>query len=604
MGKFVIECPECKKFVEVRSGVFAKKKITCSCGNEINVRTDRMASGICPQCGNNVVFDQSKGDKALCPVCHTPINTVDATKEMAEFSCRQCGIRLRAAVNAPTYKCPVCDFENDVQDCLKREQIKHDGQASVIKYEGDNNTLVWKHPIEDFNWGSQLIVHESQEAVFFRDGQALDTFGPGRYTLETQQLPMLEKFYKLPSDSEKTFHSEVYFINKTVQMAIPWGTADKVRFIDPLTSFPVELGASGEMNIQVSNSRKLLIKVVGTMSGVSFGESDNETESDGFSKSLRKAFRPLISNAVRTNLSAVIKNENIDLLEVDMHLDTISSDLKDKVQAGLEEYGVTVPQFYVTTIVLPENDPNFQKIRQMHTVQGRKMVAEAEKEAQTAEELSRAAIAAAHREVVLQEQTTQTEVKKREAEREVIAAQAEAQAARVKGLTEAEIMRVQGYNKKDILQAEVQEAYAAGIGQMGSGGGGGGSSSLGDMLGLGVGLAAAGAIAPQIGGMFQGMNPNNQTQPTDVQAANAADFWNCSCGQIGNTTKFCPNCGQPRPVLETWNCSCGQMGITSKFCPNCGNPRPASSPASWDCSCGHKGNTGKFCEECGKPREE
>ena len=63
--------------------------------------------------------------------------------------------------------------------------------ADVIKYEGDNETLVWKHPIEDFNMGSQLIVHESQEAIFFRNGQALDLFGPGRYTLETENIPLL-----------------------------------------------------------------------------------------------------------------------------------------------------------------------------------------------------------------------------------------------------------------------------------------------------------------------------------------------------------------------------------------------------------------------------
>ena len=59
--------------------------------------------------------------------------------------------------------------------------------ADIIKYEGDNSTFIWKHPIEDFNYGSQLIVHESQEAIFFRDGHALDLFGPGRYTLETQK---------------------------------------------------------------------------------------------------------------------------------------------------------------------------------------------------------------------------------------------------------------------------------------------------------------------------------------------------------------------------------------------------------------------------------
>ena len=60
--------------------------------------------------------------------------------------------------------------------------------ADIIKYEGDNSTFVWKHPCEDFNSLTQLIVHESQEAIFMMNGQALDLFGPGRYTLETVVL--------------------------------------------------------------------------------------------------------------------------------------------------------------------------------------------------------------------------------------------------------------------------------------------------------------------------------------------------------------------------------------------------------------------------------
>ena len=65
--------------------------------------------------------------------------------------------------------------------------------AEVIKYEGDNSTFIWKHPIEDFNTNTQLIVHESQEAIFFMNGQALDTFGAGRYTLKTENIPFAIK---------------------------------------------------------------------------------------------------------------------------------------------------------------------------------------------------------------------------------------------------------------------------------------------------------------------------------------------------------------------------------------------------------------------------
>ena len=266
MAKFVIECPRCGKYVEAKTGFFARKKIDCACGYTINVRTDKMASRTCPHCGNNVVFDQSRGADARCPVCGEAINTMAEQTKAVEFSCRQCGVRLRVSRGAERYTCPVCDFENDVAERLKAEQIRQDGLASIIKYEGDGDTLVWKHPIEDFNLGSQLIVHESQEAIFFRDGQALDAFGAGRYTLETQQLPMLEKLYKLPTDTEGTFHSEVYFINMATQMGVKWGTDSKVRLFDPTSGLHVELGASGEFNIRVVNARKLLLRVVGTTS--------------------------------------------------------------------------------------------------------------------------------------------------------------------------------------------------------------------------------------------------------------------------------------------------------------------------------------------------
>ena len=72
--------------------------------------------------------------------------------------------------------------------------------AEVIKYEGDNSTFIWKHPVEDFNTGTQLIVHESQEAVFFMNGQALDLFGPGRHLLETQNIPLIGKFFRRPTN--------------------------------------------------------------------------------------------------------------------------------------------------------------------------------------------------------------------------------------------------------------------------------------------------------------------------------------------------------------------------------------------------------------------
>lgn len=603
MSKFVIECPDCGNYVEVSN--FFHRKATCSCGREINVSTDKMTSRKCPHCGNVVVFDQSKGEKAQCPVCHEKINTLELTKDMVKFHCPSCSCELSADVTAESFICPLCDTVIDVQKQAAKDTEKNKGLASAIKYEGDNKTFIWKHPIEDFNLGSQLIVHESQEAIFFRDGKALDLFGAGRYTLSTQNLPLLENLYKLPTNTDTPFHSEVYFINKTVQMGIKWGTPDKVRFIDPLTGTPLEIGASGEMNLTVSDSRKLLLKLVGTTTGISWDETGS-----GFTKSLQNSFRPLITSAIKTNLSAAIKNNNIDLLEVDEKLDLLSQTLKEKINEGFEEYGLTIPQFFVTNILLPEDDPNFKRIRDLHTVtlQAKMLQAEANVkvvEAQTQtiyrteQEKSKAAIEAQRREAELQRQLTETEVKKREAERTVIEAQAAAQAERLKGLTEAEIMRAKGYNQKDVLQADVQKAYAEGIGNMSFEGGSGGIA--GDVMGLGVGLAAASKIAPQIGNMFNGMNSN---QSNDLNNTPSQDLWQCSCGNMASG-KFCNVCGKQRPeenAGNSWICPKCKNNVVGMFCSNCGTKKPVED--TWDCECGNKNIEGNFCPNCGKKREE
>ena len=101
--------------------------------------------------------------------------------------------------------------------------------AKIIKYEGPNNVLVWKHPAEDFNTSSQLIVHESQEAILFKDGQALDLFKAGRHTLTTENIPLLRRIISIPTGGETPFHCEVYFINKTDILDVLWGTSQSTR---------------------------------------------------------------------------------------------------------------------------------------------------------------------------------------------------------------------------------------------------------------------------------------------------------------------------------------------------------------------------------------
>lgn len=476
--------------------------------------------------------------------------------------------------------------------------------AEIIKYEGDNSTFIWKHPCEDFNSLTQLIVHESQEAVFFMNGQALDLFGPGRYTLETQNIPEIGRRLRKTTGGETPFHCEVYFINKTVQMGIKWGTAERVRFIEPTLGIPLSIGASGEMNLMVSDSRKLLVSIVGTMNGIAWGERGL-----GFTKSLQNSFRPLISTAVKTHLANSIKTKNINLFEIDENLEALSEELRKNIAPGFEAYGLTIPQFYISTIDLPEDDRNFKQLRDLHTVSLQTKIAEAEATVKAAQAETQASVTAAQRRIAMEEQTTKTEVAKREAERnlevakrkaeqDLIEAQTKVQAAKMAGFAEAEVMQAKGYNQKDVLQADVQKAYAEGIGNMGANGGGGGV--LGDLVGLGAGIAAAGQVGSQIGKIFNGftetsMHPNfnnsNSAQVANfVENDEAGDVSPTKASEEKDCSQYvCPKCGKVLPE-------------NAKFCLECGNKIEHLGDNETICSsCGKKVAKGKFCSECGAP---
>lgn len=593
MAKFVIECPNCGKYAEARRGFFARKKIECACGYIINVRTDKLSSRVCPHCGNNVVFDQSKGAKARCPVCHELINTFAEQDKTVEFSCVQCGVRLRAAKTEKYYTCPVCDYENNVQERLASEQIKKDGLASVIKYEGDNETLVWKHPVEDFNLGSQLIVHESQEAVFFRDGRALDLFGPGRYTLETQRLPQLDKLYQLPADSEGTFHSEVYYINLATQMGVKWGTDSKVGLFDPVSGLHIEIGASGEFNIRVTDSRRLLMKVVGTTGGLKQADLFGAGSGKG-------AFRALVMTHVKSYLAQTIKESGINILEIDARLLELSQALQERINRELDGYGLMMPEFFVSRVATPDDDPNYRRMKEQYAEQYLLVRQEQIRKSE--------AEAAAQRKAVEAETVARMKIigAQGDAEALKIRKAAEAESYRMQAAAEAEEMRMKGYTYQQETSRQVGlEAMKNGIG---GGEGGGFLGGIGDLAGFGVGLGAMGSVInttkDAIGPLF---NATAETEGRNEDKANfsgSGDLWDCVCGQKGITGKFCPECGNPRPAqVETWDCVCGQKGLTGKFCPECGGKRP-EKPSSWDCECGKKGLTGKFCTECGRKRRE
>lgn len=597
MAKFVIECPKCGKYAQASSGLFGfigrTRKVDCACGHTIDVDAEKLSSRECPHCGNNVVFDQSKGEKALCPVCGEPVNTMAEQNKTVEFSCAQCGIRLRTAKGAKTYRCPVCDHENPVAERVMNEELKKNGKASVIKYEGNNDTLVWKHPIEDFYLGSQLIVHESQEAIFFRDGQALDLFGAGRYTLETQKLPLLDKLYELPLDTDSVFHSEVYYINTATQMGIKWGLG-QINLFEPTFGIPVELGVRGEFNARVINSRKLLLKLVGTTKGLR-REQLLDGKGNGY-------FREMVVSHVRSYLASAIKAKSINLLEIDQYGVELADALKEQINPHIAEYGLEITEFFIAGFQLP-TDPDFIRAKKQY----------AEESLNIREQQIQAKIAVAEAQRITAEGQRVTA----EAQNRILAAQGEAEAYKIKeaakaaayqmqAAAEAEEMRMKGYTYQQETARQVGlQAMQNGI----TGNGIGAPGGMGDIASFAMTLGTMGSM---VGMAKDALSPVMDTAAQMGHAVGGAisgttvDTWDCACGNRGIKAKFCGECGAKRPEpkkVDTWDCACGNKGITGKFCGECGAKRPVTA-VTWDCFCGNKGISGKFCTECGAKRPE
>lgn len=384
--------------------------------------------------------------------------------------------------------------------------------AEVIKYEGDNSTFVWKHPAEDFNTNSQLIVHESQEAIFFLNGQPLDLFGSGRYTLETANIPILQKIKNIPTGGVSPFHCEVYFINKVEQMAIKWGTDSKVEYIEPTYGFPLAIGANGEMSLKVSDSKKLLVNLVGT-------------ERDLSQEKLVNYFRALLMTRVKTYIAQVMKTSAINIFEIDEHLLEFSNELKSRLQPTFSDYGISLERFFVTAIAKPDGNTQYDNFKELHY----------RKYADIADAKIRQQVG------VIDQET--------ESQKMVIEAQGKAQKRNIEGYT---YQQERGF---DVAEKMAQNEGA------------GNFSSAGIGLGMmaGVGGAIGNTVGVAVNGALSGINT--------VSPGESTSFCDNCGAKLVQGAAFCDECGTP--VVRKKCCSqCGYtFERPGKFCPKCGAVR-------------------------------
>lgn len=136
-------------------------------------------------------------------------------------------------------------------------------------------------------------------------------------------------------------------------MSIKWGTDSKVQYVDPIYGFPISIGASGEMSLRAEDSRKLLIKLVGTENFLG-------------QQKLVSFFRAFLMTRVKTYIAQVMKANAINIFEIDENLTSFSDNIKKLLAPDFADYGISLERFFVTAIVKPDGDRQYEKFKELH----------------------------------------------------------------------------------------------------------------------------------------------------------------------------------------------------------------------------------------------
>lgn len=212
-----------------------------------------------------------------------------------------------------------------------------------IKYDGNSNGgqwLIYKYPSEQFVLGSQLIVNQGQEALFFKGGEALDLFGAGTHTLSSGNLPILNKLVNYPFGGKTPFSAEIYYINKTVNLDMKWGTSTPIPFEDPRYSLILDIGARGQYGITITDSRLFVSKIIGAVSN---GTTTNPLI-------IQRYFNGLINSKIKSITATYMIQRQISFLEISQFLPELSAAFQKTLNEEFERFGIELVNFYCESI--------------------------------------------------------------------------------------------------------------------------------------------------------------------------------------------------------------------------------------------------------------
>ena len=216
--------------------------------------------------------------------------------------------------------------------------------------QGETTIYAWRFPETNLSTYTQLIVQESQEAILFTKGQIAGKFGPGKHTLNTENLPILRKLYGIPFGGKNPFTAEVWFVNKLQPYNIDW-SVDKMAIHDADYNTMLPLTAGGQYGLKVTDPEKFLIKVVGTKSGY--------TQDD-----LTDQFRGEFSTKSKSAIVQFMQNNRVGFKQISAYLDSISNHLRESLNPFWTNLGLELTGFYVSAVDIDCSTPEGVQIKE------------------------------------------------------------------------------------------------------------------------------------------------------------------------------------------------------------------------------------------------
>ena len=215
--------------------------------------------------------------------------------------------------------------------------------------------IVWKHPGENFNFGSQLVVPENEEALFMRNGVIEALFQGGKFELKTENYAFIKTLRATISAGVNAFPSKVYYVNKTHALELAWCMEDGIQVNDPKFEIFTKVYARGSYSVQVEDSKKFFVKFV-----------DSTTEKLT-PQTITVKFDSVFMQHIKTLIARNIRELGETIVGITSRLDEFAEMARKRLADVFNEYGLRLVNFYVSAVELDESHPGYAKLVELQT---------------------------------------------------------------------------------------------------------------------------------------------------------------------------------------------------------------------------------------------